>query len=248
MSSNYASDYRGFAAALLAAIALIVGGFIAFSGSNSANAAAEHSAHNVALSNDVSHAGLHANAALHKKARRTKTVRIYSNMRTLWDHHMQWTWDTIVAFAAESPGLEPTLNRLLKNQKDIGNAVKPYYGKKAGNQLAQLLTEHIELAVPVLTAAKEGDQAGLDKAISNWYVNAEQIGDFLAKANKKNWKRATMRKMMRGHITQTVTYASDVLNGNWTSAVRNYDRAQSHMTQMADQLAGGIISQFPKKF
>ncbi len=29
--------------------------------------------------------------------------------------------------------------RLLRNQTDIGNAVKPYYGAAAGNQLTKLL-------------------------------------------------------------------------------------------------------------
>jgi len=50
-------------------------------------------------------------------------TKLYTTMRTLWGQHMEWTWSTVVAFANESPALQPTLNRLLKNQADIGDAV-----------------------------------------------------------------------------------------------------------------------------
>lgn len=41
--------------------------------------------------------------------------------------------------------------------------------------MTALLTTHIQQAVPVLTAAQEGDQEAPDKALADWYANAEQI-------------------------------------------------------------------------
>jgi hypothetical protein len=93
-------------------------------------------------------------------------------------------------------GLDAQLNRLLQNQKDIGNAIIPFYGEAAGKQLSQLLTVHIQEAVPVLTAAKNNDQPGLKKALDDWYINAQEIADFLAKANA-NWKQEDLRQMMK---------------------------------------------------
>jgi hypothetical protein len=175
----------------------------------------------------------------------SKQVALYSTMRTLWDQHMQWTYDTVVAFAADSPGLQPTIDRLLQNQVDIGNAVVPFYGKTAANRLTDLLTTHIKEAVPVLTAAKAGDQAVLDEAVADWYANAEEIGRFLARANPR-W--ADSPEMMKTHITQTIAYATDVLTGDYAQAIADYDAAQAHMDEMADVLSAGIVAQFRWKF
>jgi hypothetical protein len=168
-------------------------------------------------------------------------------MRSLWAQHMEWTYATVVAFAGDSPALQTTLTRLLRNQTDIGDAITPYYGTDAGKTLTDLLRTHIQEAVPVLTAAKAGDQAGLTTAVDAWYANAQNIADFLASANP-HWKKREMRQMMAEHITQTIAYASDVLGGNYASAIDKYDQAEAHMLEMADMLTAGLVKQFPDKF
>ena len=175
----------------------------------------------------------------------TKQRDLYLAMRDLWSEHMEWTYATVTAFVSDSPGFDASVNRLLQNQKDIGNAIKPFYGKAAGNQLTALLTEHIELAVPVLVAAKSGDSDALDTAVANWYENARQIGRFLAKANPA-WKGA--RKMLKTHITQTVAYAADQLQGDYAKSIKDYDEAEDHMLMLADELSAGIIKEFPGRF
>ena len=180
-------------------------------------------------------------------ADRNQTVALHNAMRSLWEQHMEWTYATVAAFAAGTPGLSPTLDRLLQNQTDIGDAIKPYYGKKAGNALTTLLRTHITEAVPVLSAAKAGDQAGLDAAIKAWKSNARQIADFLAAANP-HWGKAQMRQMMATHIDQTVAYAAAQLQGHYARSIRIYGHAEHHMLGMADMLSKGIIAQFPGRF
>jgi hypothetical protein len=176
----------------------------------------------------------------------TKQVTLYTSMQHLWAQHMEWTYATVVAFAQGSPALTPTLNRILQNQVDIGDAIKPFYGDQAGDQLTALLTEHINEAVPVLTAAKSGDSAALKTAVTAWYANANAIGDFLADANP-HWNKADMEGMMQTHITQTIAYASDALAGDYTKAIADYGIAEQHMQEMSDMLSAGLIQQFPKQ-
>jgi len=76
---------------------------------------------------------------------------------------------------------------------------------------------------------------------------AKEIADFLASANP-GWEQVQMRQMMKGHITQTIGYASDVLAGNYDAALEKYDEAEAHMTEMADMLTAGLVEQFPDKF
>ena len=64
-------------------------------------------------------------------------------MRELWTEHAFWTEKYIVSYIAGLEDQKPVLARLLKNQDDLGNAIKPYYGEEAGNKLAQLLRGHI---------------------------------------------------------------------------------------------------------
>jgi hypothetical protein len=187
---------------------------------------------------------------LHQHGAVTSTsqqIGLYTTMANLWDEHMEWTYATVVAFVDESPTLEPTLNRLLQNQKDIGAAIEQFYGADAADQLTALLTEHIMEAVPVLTAAKAGDSAALETAVNDWYANAEKIGMFLAAANP-NWSEDDMVEMMRMHITQTVAYATDLLTGDHAKSIVDYDLAEQHMQQMANDLSAGLIAQFPERF
>ncbi|WP_173924109.1 hypothetical protein [Agromyces sp. Marseille-P2726] len=172
---------------------------------------------------------------------------LHRAMRTLWIQHMEWTYATVVAFADESPALQPTIERLLRNQVDIGDAVAPFYGERAAAQLTELLTTHIEQAVPVLTAAKAGDDDALRKAVKAWYRNADDIADFLAKANPA-WPKRDMRDMMEAHITTTIGYAGDVLSHDHAGAIAKYDEAEAHMVEMADMLSQGLIAQFPDRF
>ena len=236
MSNQLTHDRRtkatfvGVIAMLAASLALIVSGW---GGSEVPAAQAGDHGHTTVPSKAIS-----AKAA-------AKQRDLYLAMRDLWSQHMSWTYATVTAFVSDSPGFDASVNRLLQNQKDIGNAIKPFYGKAAGNKLTVLLTEHIQLAVPVLVAAKNGDSDALDTAVANWYENARQIGGFLAKANPA-WKGA--RKMLKTHITQTVAYASDQLQGDYAKSIEDYDKAEEHMLMLADQLSAGIIKAFPGRF
>ena len=181
-------------------------------------------------------------------AQTDKELVLHDGMRMLWEQHVAWTRLTIVSFAAGNPDLAQTQARLLQNQVDIGNAIKPYYGQAAGKQLTRLLKEHITGAVAVLVAAKAGDTAKLTQAKNAWYVNGRQVADFLSAANPSNWPRAVMRSMMKAHLDQTLNEAVAQLTGKYGASVRQYDAIEHHILAMADALSSGIAKQFPDRF
>src|SRR3954453_6546186 len=96
----------------------------------------------------------HAATAKAPTARTAKQLAFHDGMRKLWEDHVTWTRLAIVSFAGDLPDLSATETRLLRNQTDIGNALKPYYGRAAGKQLTALLKDHILGAVALLQAAK----------------------------------------------------------------------------------------------
>jgi hypothetical protein len=172
----------------------------------------------------------------------------HDGMRRLWSDHVTWTRLFIVSFVAGSPDLQQTTDRLLQNQVDIGNAVKPFYGSAAGNQLTALLKQHILTAAELLAAAKSGDTAAFQQAKTAWYANANQIAAFLHQANPKNWPLADLRSMMKMHLDLTLQEASDQLTGDYAASVSDFDTVETEILGMADTLSSGIIAQFPKTF
>ncbi len=177
-----------------------------------------------------------------------KALAFRQAMNKLWEDHITWTRMVIVDFAANLPDLKTAEVRLLRNQADIGNAIKPYYGAAAGNKLTGLLRAHILGAVPVLADAKEGNKAKLTKDLKAWYANGHQIAAFLASANPKDWSLPMMDAMMKNHLDLTTQEAVARLQGKWAADVKAYDRVHVEILSMADMLSTGIIDAFPNRF
>jgi hypothetical protein len=177
-----------------------------------------------------------------------RAVALRENMRKLWEDHITWTRLTIVSFDANLPDLQATLGRLLQNQTEIGNAIKPYYGAKAGKQLTSLLRSHILIAADVLAAAKKGDAQALASAQQRWNANADDIARFLTRANPRSWPLSMTRSMMRKHLKLTTDEAVARLQGNWSADVAAYDAVHREILQMSDMLSSGIVKQFPGRF
>lgn len=170
-----------------------------------------------------------------------------TNMRKLWEDHVTWTRNVILCLVDELPGTDQAIKRLLQNQVDIGNAIKPFYGEAAGNKLTKLLKEHIIIAADVVNAAEAGNTVALNKANKKWYANADEISEFLCKANPK-WDLKDMKMMMNDHLKLTTNEAVQRIKKNYDADVIAYDKVHNEILQMSDMLANGIIKQFPEKF
>ncbi len=167
--------------------------------------------------------------------------------RQLWIEHVLWTRNFIVSDIASLEDKDAVLQRLLKNQDDIGNSIKPYYGEEAGNNLAKLLREHISLAGQVVDAAKSGNKEDLEKYNKLWYENADKIADFLSSANPK-YSNKMLKDMLHKHLEFVTAQAVARLNKDWKADIEAYDKGQEHMIKFADVISNGIIKQFPEKF
>jgi hypothetical protein len=184
----------------------------------------------------------------------TATVRtpaqlaFHDEMRKLWEDHATWTRLAIVTFADGSPGFPTTADRLMSNQVDIGDAIKPFFGDAAGNRLTALLHDHIAIAVEILQAARAGDTSAFNRAKDRWYANANDIADFLAAANPRYWPDDVMRMDMRTHLDQTLAEADAELGGRYADSVTEYEAVHAHLLAMADMLSNGIIGAFPSSF
>ncbi len=92
-----------------------------------------------------------------------KMVQLKADMQKAWIDHTIWTRSYIVSAISNRQDQKDVLDRLLQNQQDIGNVIKPYYGEAARNKLADILREHILIAGKIVAAAKAGNQADVRK-------------------------------------------------------------------------------------
>ena len=216
--------------ALVAALAAL-----ALSGGNDA-VANDHTAHH------------HVTAGRSAAAVPSKELALRLEMRRLWHEHTEWTRLAIVSLTSDAPDTQATVARLLENQTDIGNAIKPFYGAAAGRQLTTLLREHIVIAADLIAAAKQGDQAGTARQQARWNDNADRIAAFLSSANPRSWKPAETKAMMRAHLRLTTDEVVARLQKRWADEVRIYDRVERQIRNMADMLSDGLVAQFPNRF
>jgi hypothetical protein len=179
---------------------------------------------------------------------KTDAQALHDAMRKLWEDHITWTRLVIVSIANDLPDTQATVDRLLQNQADIGNAIKPFYGEAAGDQLTALLRDHILIAAEILQAAKNDDTAAQNNAIDRWYANADAIAEFLHAANPEQWPLDEMKMMMHEHLDLTLQEAVTYLQGDHAASVAAYDQIHIQILEMADMLSDGIIRQFPKDF
>jgi hypothetical protein len=212
-----------------------------------------------AVSNGMNMAQAHGNAPHQSMAPMTmavssspalsaKAVALRIDMRKLWEDHITWTRLAIISLETGTPDTEATVARLLRNQTDIGNAIKPYYGNAAGKELTRQLRTHILIAADLIAAAKAGDQTKLADAQTRWAENADQIATVLNSVNPRYWKLATMKSEMQMHLKLTANEAVARLQGHWSVDVAEYDKVHRHILHMSDLLADGIVKQFPARF
>jgi hypothetical protein len=215
----------------------------------------------LAVSNGMNMAQAHGNAThnAHAPMQTTKSVHhapklsaeavaLREDMRKLWEDHITWTRLAIISLETGTPDTDATVGRLLQNQTDIGNAVKPFYGDAAGNELTRQLRAHILIAADVIAAAKAGDSAKLADAQARWIENADQIAAVLNSVNPRHWTLDVLKAEMHMHLDLTTEEAVARLQGDWTGDVAAYDKVHEHILHMSDLLSDGIVKQFPKRF
>jgi len=169
-----------------------------------------------------------------------------NGMRKLWLDHTTYTRSYIISAVAGLGDVPTVTQRLLRNQDDIGNAVKPIYGDEAGKKLSALLRDHILVAAEVVKAAKANDAKGVDAGQKKWRANADDLATFLSGANPA-WKKPALTDMLYKHLDFVTAQVVARIKQDWPADIKAFDTGNEHMLMFADMLSEGIIKQNPKK-
>lgn len=186
-------------------------------------------------------------AAEEQKPAKLSAAQLRADMRRLWEDHVAYTAFFYRAAINGGEDASAIAERLLRNQDDIGDAVKPFYGEEAGKKVAALLRDHILIAADLVKAAKAGDVTTQEQANQKWYQNADDLAAFLSSANP-NWPRTALEGALHAHLQMVTDQVVATLHQDTAAAIAAYDLGADHMLMTADVLADGIVKQFPKRF
>jgi len=169
-----------------------------------------------------------------------------NGMRKLWSDHVFYTRNFIISALAGLPDQPAVTERLLRNQDDIGNAIKPIYGDPAGKKLSALLRDHILIAAGIVKSAKGNDAKAVAAGQKKWRGNADDIAAFLVSANPQ-WTKPALTDMLYKHLDLTTAEVTSRLKADWVADIKAFDAGYDHMLMFSDMLSDGIIKQNPKK-
>jgi len=178
----------------------------------------------------------------------TTAPALHKALRDLWHGHVVATRDYALAVhAGDTSAADRAVAAVIANAQQISGAVAGFYGRDAGDALLKLLAGHWDGVKALTDAARAGDKAGVDHAVSDLVANGRMIAKFLAGANP-NWTEGALEGALAMHASDHRTQV-DLMMSNAPAAgqAREWTRMQQHMDMIADTLADGIARQFPDK-
>jgi plasmid stabilization system protein ParE len=163
------------------------------------------------------------------------------------DHLVNHRMFAICLYFKSPSAADSYAKALFANAKALAQAIASLYGEAAGRQFESLFSGHIGAAAAYADAAFKGDEAAKRKAAEALLNNADQIADFLAKANP-NIPRDAAVSLLREHARQLMASVDALAKGDVKGEVSIWDTAVKNVLTIADALADAIVKQFPEKF
>jgi hypothetical protein len=178
----------------------------------------------------------------------TKAADLRSTLVTMGTEHMIYTDQAVDAALDGSPNAKAAGAALYTNGTNIGAAVGSVYGKSAETTFNSVWKLHLDEFVKYALAAKSGDAAGKQAALSTIDSQyTKPLAQYLAKANP-NLPETTLETALRDHVNMTAKMIDDHVAGDYTAEATELDMANMHISGLFSTLANAIVKQYPDKF
>ncbi|WP_428910779.1 hypothetical protein [Niallia sp. Krafla_26] len=110
-----------------------------------------------------------------------------------------------------------------------------------------MLKEYIVIAGKIVDGAKNGNEALVNRLNKEWYRNADEIADFLSKANP-NLNNKDLKNLLYMHLKLVTNDLTSSLAKDWNGRIVSIDKGVTHIILMADIISTAVVKQFPDKF
>ena len=166
-------------------------------------------------------------------------------LRKLFTDHAVFTSLVLKSIVDKAEDTGVLLERLLGNQKDIGDQVAPVIGVEKGAQLAQLLTEHIQLAGAVITAAASPADAmntkdGLMTKLRALLDQGNRVATFLTSLNPEKLPLNVTSEMFASHNRSVFEMTKARIEGDFNREISLYDAYYNEILALSDALVNAL--------
>ena len=166
-------------------------------------------------------------------------IDLKSALRKLFTDHGVFTKFVANAIVDGTQDVDALVPRLLQNQIDIGNQLKPIVGVEKGKKASVLLMRHIELAAEVIKAAK-GKSSTLNDQIAKLFSNSEEIAKFLTSLNPKKLPYSATKSMFDMHNQFVIDMTVARLSKEFQKEIKLYDAYYNELLQMSDSIYNAL--------
>jgi hypothetical protein len=162
--------------------------------------------------------------------------------RLLGEHaHLVMEW--MRAAAEGRADLDALSGGLNANTDSLQDAVASVYGEAAGSAFRPIWQQHIDALFGWARAQAAGDTSAADAALATLQEYRTSFGKFLTDANPKLSGDAEAHALQL-HLDQLTSF----VGMDYTQTFATERAAYSQMFEFGDDLARGIIAQFPDRF
>jgi len=162
-------------------------------------------------------------------------VDLRSALRKLFTDHAVYTALVMKSIVDSGKDISVLLNRLLLNQKDIGDQLKPIIGNENGDKITEVLTSHIKLAGEVIKAAKNLNP-NLNDKINILFNNSDIVAETLTSLNPEALPFDLTQNMFHTHNQFVIDMTVGRLAGDYLKEQHLYDAYYNELLLLADEI------------
>jgi hypothetical protein len=177
----------------------------------------------------------------------TKAADLRVILNGLEQEHVALASEATRAGFDGSANFAPAAASLDKNSHDLAAAVGSVYGMDAEAKFYEIWNSHIGFFVDYTKAAKAGDKAGMDKAVTNLGGYVDAISDFFSKANP-NLPKDAVAALVNEHVGLLKAAVDNYGSGDLAGSYAKEREARTQIGTIANTMAGAIVKQSPQKF
>ncbi len=170
-----------------------------------------------------------------------KCNKMDTKLINLWMQHFLYTKLVIDAFFDTKKSVKQHSDRLLQNQRDIGDHMREMFGLQVGDTITKELTKHIEIASKLLAAVKSGNRVDQKKLIGEFYANANDIGVYLDELLKTQKYAHHMKMHIKTLIDNVLAHVTAISTDNYHKDIQTLDVYTDAGIEMAFDMAADVM-------
>lgn len=161
--------------------------------------------------------------------------------RILWRNLSTWlnTYLIIKTLKADAELEAVIVDKLLSISADFVNLVRTFFGDKAADEYAILLSNYVKLFMALIDALVEGNSRVANEVVKQIYENVDERTEFLSALNPY-WDKTTLQNYIFNFTDMKVKEINSFTSKQYKDSIDIYDRILSYSTSLGDFMAKGI--------